>query len=655
MTMQSHEGLLAPSDVADLAGVSRAAVSNWRKRMKDFPVPVGGSASKPLFAATDIESWLAAHPEKRKAHASANSDARAWESRLWGVANLFRGHVSIHALGELFVRTAIELIEGRPSYAPRDIGQRSIDELRYALDDIPREELARAIDGLLERTSRALGKAAGENGFVGSRTSTLLASLAKDLDGGTLYDPACGVGVALLQSLDMGARPDHIVGHEINATAVDIARGRAELRGVNIDLRVADVLDHDPDPELRADLIIAEPPFGLRVDRQTTMLDPRLRYGIPPRSSGDSFWLQHVVAHLAPSGAGYVLTSPGMLFRGGAEAEIRRNLLLSGCVRAVVALPGRMLPHTSIALALWVLSEPASTSREDVLLIDATSIETPEDEVAGWLTERGSLAEVPHARVSIDELAAGNADLSPARWVLTDAIDDAQVVEAFEQANTQLHQAVAALAATLGRVRPPKVAGEPPIMTVAKLIEAGAVEVSAVRPQRVEVAPEYEDRQVSTSDVRSGNLPPVADLPSADTSGLLTQPDDVLVTTVHGIRAVVDEAGGHFPIGHGLFRIRVVDRANLDPHYLADVLAGGWNLRFAAGTAIQRIPVRDIEIPVPPLEDQRAIHAAINNARKAKQLANQASEAADSLTTAILNAVRHGTSLTSNTTEGTTR
>lgn len=61
-------------------------------------------------------------------------------------------------------------------------------------------------------------------------------------------------------------------------------------------------------------MIIAEPPFGLRVDRETTLLDPRLRFGIPPRSSGDSYWLQHVVAHLAPGGIGYILTSPGMLF-----------------------------------------------------------------------------------------------------------------------------------------------------------------------------------------------------------------------------------------------------------------------------------------------------------------------------------------------------
>lgn len=140
----------------------------------------------------------------------------------------------------------------------------------------------------------------------------------------------------------------------------------------------------------------------------------------------------------------------------------------------------------------------------------------------------------------------------------------------------------------------------------------------------------------------------------ADDHDVLTRPGDVLLTTVDRVRAVVDEEGGHFPVG-SISRIRIADRAKLDPHYLADVLAGEWNLRFASGTTIQRVPVREIEIPVPSLEDQRAIHNTISKAREAKQLARQASEAADSLTTVILNAVRHGVTLTSTTPEGPAR
>ncbi|MEW1962744.1 N-6 DNA methylase [Microbacterium sp. NPDC077644] len=652
MTTPTHEGLLSPSDIADLAGVSRAAVSNWRKRMSDFPQPTGGSASKPLFAASEIAEWLATHPEKRKPESPTDSPAKVWESRLWGVANLFRGHVDVHDFGELFLRTAVELINGRPSFASRNVSQRSLDELRNALESIPRADLPAAIDGLLERTSRALGKAGGETGFVGSRTSTLLASLAATIDGGTLYDPACGVGVALLQARDMGASPDRIVGHEINETAAEIALGRAALRGVDIEVRIADVLRNDPDPDLRADMVIAEPPYGLRVDPETTLLDPRLRFGIPPRSSGDSYWLQHVVAHLAPGGVGYVLTAPGTLFRGGAEAKIRRNLLLGGWVRAVVALTGKMLPQTSIAPVLWVLSESEPSARGSVLLVDASKVEAPETDVARWLADEASLIDVPHARVPVDELAAGNADLSPARWMLAEEVDSARLVEDFDRASDLLLQASTDLPATVRHLEPPHIPGEPPVLTVAALVEAGAIEIAPARPPR-QGDPEFEDRRVDATAVRTRNLVPVTPIATGE-HGALTQAGDVLLTTVDKVRAIVDDDGGHLPVG-SISRIRIVDHTKLDPNYLADVLAGDWNSRFAAGTAIQRIPVREIEIPIPPLAEQRAIHAIINKAREAKRLAKQASEAADSLATAILNAVRHGASLTSNTTEGTTR
>lgn len=649
MTTPTHEGLLAPSDIADLTGVSRAAVSNWRKRMNDFPRPNGGSASNPLFSASDIDVWLAAHPEKRKPDSSVDPKARAWESRLWGVANLFRGHVSIHTLGEIFVRTAVELIEGRPSHASADVSQRSIDQLRCALESVSREYLPEAIDGLLERTSRSFGKAAGETGFVGSRTSTLLASLAAVVDGGTLYDPACGIGVALLQSLNMGAAPDRVIGHEINSAAAEIAACRAALRGVDLELRTADVLDYDPDPDLRADMIIAEPTFGLRVDRHTTMLDPRLHFGIPPRSSGDSFWLQHVVAHLAPGGIGYVLTSPGVLFRGGAEARIRRSLLLGGWVRAVVALPGKMLPQTSIAPVLWVLGESDQAAPGKVLLIDASKVDAPEEKVAGWLADEAFLVDVPHTCVAIDELTAGNCDLSPARWVLADGIDSVQLVVDFLRASAQLSQASTDLPATVQHMEQPLITGEAPVLTVASLIDAGAIDVTSARPPR-QGDPEFDDRRVDATAVRTRELAPITVI-AADERGMLTQPGDVLLTTADKIRAVVDEEGGHFPVGN-ICRIRILDRTKLDPHYMADVLAGEWNLRFAAGTAIQRVPVREIEIPVPPLDEQRAIHETMINVNEAKQLARQSSEAADSLANALLNAVRYGVSLTIYTPEG---
>lgn len=653
MTTQPREGLLAPSDIADLAGVSRAAVSNWRKRMDDFPRPTAGTANKPLFAASEVESWLAAHPDRKRVESINSPVTKEWEAQLWGVANLFRGHTSIHAMSETFVQTAVDLIEERPSYAPHQIQRHSIDQLREVLSGVPRSELGDAIDGVLERTSRSLGRSAGENGFVGSRTSTLLASLASDLDGGTLYDPACGIGVALLQAVAMGASPERIVGDEIDMAAAEIARGRAMLRGINLDVRTADVLHSDPDPELRADVVIAEPPFGLRIDRMTTMIDPRLRFGIPPRSSGDAFWLQHVVAHLSDEGVGYVLTSPGLLFRRGAEAEIRRNLLLGGHVRAIVGLPGKMLPHTSIGPALWVLAKSRPTTGADVLLIDASSQETPESDVAAWLGDADALTKVPHVRMPIDELSAGDADLSPGRWMLPHTIDEVKLNRAFEQDRIDMRRACAALNDISHAVTASAMSVTPPTLTVAELVEAGAIEVASARPKREADAAEFEGRHVDAAAVRQRDLPTVAGLARIHARDI-TEPGDVLLTAMHDLQAVVDEEGGHVPVG-SIYRLRVVDRTKLDPHYLAEVLAGDWNLRLASGTTIPRIPVREIEVPVPPLEGQRAIHAALREVRRAEDLAAEAAKAAGSLAKTMLTAVRHGVILTNTTTEGSSR
>ncbi|HCJ48870.1 MAG TPA: hypothetical protein DHW40_06020 [Microbacterium sp.] len=656
MTTASNDGLLAPSDIADLAGVSRAAVSNWRKRMSDFPSPVAGTVNKPLFAATDIQAWMRANPDKVKSKSAASAREDAWETRLWGASNLLRGRLAVDGYGEIFVQIAVDVIEGVPSQ-PRDgLAPDEIRSIRSAIESIPRDQLPDAIDALLERTSRALGKSSGEVGFVGSRVSTLLASLAAETEhGGVLYDPACGVGVALLEAVKAGARPSRIVGDDINDAALRTATGRAKLRGVNFEGTLADVLANDPHPTLYADVIIAEPPFGVRIDAVTSMLDERLRFGIPPRNAADTFWIQHVVARLAPDGVGYVVTPHGPLFRSGAESEIRRNLLAADKVRAIVGLPGRMLPHTAIPLALWVLGDAPSDSRSagTVLLIDASAVDDAERRASGWLADESTLEGVPHGRFPVEVLVKGGLDLSPARWVAIDEVDGAAVVAEFYQAQQDLLTASDELAAAARRSAVPRLPTGSQVVTIAKLTEAGAVEVSPARPVKETGAVGLEERHVDAGMVRTGVLPYVKKL-SGDAAppGMMTEPGDILLTTIDKVRAVVDETGGLIPVG-GVTRLRV-DRNALDPHFVADVLTGDWNLRFSAGTAIRRIPVRSIEIPLLPLETQRRLHEAIAVVNRTRDLAAKASEAARTLTKTMLTAARHGIDLSVNN-EGLTR
>lgn len=650
MTIRPTKGLLAPSDVAELAGVSRAAVSNWRRRMRDFPQPTAGTASKPLFAAKDIADWLERHPEKSQAARRGPETVSAREANLWGVANELRGGLSVQDMAELYSVLAASVLSGSTVDAWERVPESVLNELRRAMEAIPKADLARVVDELLERTIRAQGRAAGEHGLVGSRASELLASLAASMEGGTLYDPACGIGVALLEAVEQGARPDRIVGHDINGQSIEIARARAQMHGVDVETYVGDVVLEDPDPGLRADVIIAEPPMGLAMAADVSQLDPRLVFGIPPRRRVDSFWSQHVVAHLANEGVGYVLSHPSFLTSRGPEAEIRENLLRKGWIKAVVALPGRMLPNTSVPLVLLVLQQ---TGVQDVLLIDGSESESPETEVAYWLGDKDSLASVPHAWVSVSDLLDNDGILTPQRWTTDVSVEEDQVRNEFEKAREALICSTQHLDAAVAEVRAATAASEPQILSIATLMEAGALDVAVARPAKAYDETELGPRTVDAAAVRRQELPNLDELAPVEDPAL-TQPGDVLVSTMNDIQSLVDDKGGSVPVG-SIHRLRIRDQNALDSGYLADVVAGDWNLRFATGAGIRRIPIRDIEVPLIPIEQQRSAHAAIAQARKIHEFANEVSEAADSMVETMLTALRHGVDLASTDHDATER
>lgn len=641
MTIPPLEGLLSPSDIADLAGVSRAAVSNWRKRMLDFPKPSRGTANKPLFATSDVKEWLRQHPDKDKSIGGNASIAREWDSALWGIANDLRGSMSVDHFGALVLETAASSLTRATPAGFEDVPEEVRERLRTIIESIPATELARGVDNLLERTSRAQGKSAGWLGFVGSRTSRLLASLASSMQGGTLYDPVCGVGVALLQAVELGARPDRIVGEDIHDRAIQITEARATLRGIEIETHVGDVILKDTDPSLKADVILAEPPISLPMSDGTALLDPRLQFGIPPLKNLDGFWPQHVVSHLAKGGVGYLITTPGFLFRKGADAEIRANLLRNGWVRAIVALPGRMLPYTSIPLALLVVEQ---TGGEDVLLVDGAECESPETQVSRWLTDESALNEVPHQYIQVKELIEDDSILSPSRWIEQAPISEADVQNSYSEVRADLVSAIEKLSTKDFEPGSPISRAQHHIRTVAELIDAGALEVVTAKPvstYRREAS--LKRRVIDAAAIRRQEIPPINGLEPIEDPAL-TLPGDVLVSTMNDIQAIVDENGGLIPAG-SIYRIRILDENAIDPYYLAEVVCGDWNMRFAAGSTIPRVPIRDIEVPVIPIADQKSAYAALANVRQAQELADRVSHASDSLAKTMLTALRQGIDL----------
>lgn len=690
----SSKVLLTPSQIADLAGVSRGAVTNWRKRPSSipFPEPVPGSEAKPLYDRSKVIAWLAAakpeiqirqdHGQAALTHAlnALRGSVPAFEATELALAlccarklsaegddsNWQRIRASepfhiVEALREGADRAAVQDVRWRDISAVADeIGRwararNAIDAISAVVrvvDAIAPEYLAEAADEVLRRVAAERGRAAGyglgEHGLVGSRISTLLSNLAAPAKG-LVYDPACGIGEALIEAWTKSAGKVQTVGHEINAQALGIARMRSALHGIDTKFALQDVLDHDPDPNLRADVVIAEPPFGLEWSRSQNIADPRWAFGVPPTNSSELAWIQHAIAHLKPGGTAYVVTSVGALFaRHRSAAAIRAELLRSGWIEAVVLLPPKMLPHTGIQLALWVLRQadhPSGTV--PVLLVDGSDAVTPETLAASWLTlGEGCVVDEapPYALVQTMDLLADDAQLDPRRWVQTPGSDPEDVADRFRNSQEALREALAAL---LDHAVVPVTQGPtatPRVLTVKELVELGVASIQNGRAKLDDLDNEDGVLLVKPSDVRDG-LPRLAETSNAEQAAPIDEPHDrtragdVLATTWNTVRAAVDEQGGRI-LGNGVYRLRVDDK-QCSPYFVAHCLSGSWNERFNKGATIQRVDLRDLEIPLLPLPEQERL---VNALREMKQLAQEAAtvaEAATATAAAILDAVRY--------------
>jgi N-6 DNA Methylase len=388
-------------------------------------------------------------------------------------------------------------------------------------------------------------------------------------------------------------------------------------------------------------VIIAEPPFGLRLDSFERLTDSRFRFGPPPRTS-DTAWLQHVIAHLAEDGRGYVLTPAGPLFREGEERIIRSELIWNGCVEAVVGLPGKMLPHTAIPLALWVLRRPAPVDAASrVLFIDAGGEENPEAHIAAWLQSASKRQEVPHANVSVTDILAADSILSPQRWTAQTDYDPRGVARAYWEGRAVIDVTIRELQNIFSSLPELGETGPSRVLTVDELIEQGVVELRRGRPadRYKDLPAQLQERIVTAADVRDGNLDGTG--PDSDLNELpeLTRPGDVLVTTWNVIRARVDETGFHIP-STGVYRLRILARDVLFDHYLAFALTGSWNAPFQAGSGIQRASIRDLEVPLVPMHDQRNIALASTTMQLLDEKAAVLARQADAVRNAQLDAVR---------------
>ncbi|MFG1668818.1 N-6 DNA methylase [Streptomyces sp. Y7] len=378
---------MTAAEISRIAGVTRATVSNWRRRHDDFPAPSAGTEASPLYNLSAVQAWLRA-----RGHTSAASPTEQLRTalRLLGpgsgvAARLFplvaaASRRTPEELAELAAlpddqliaraeKAAGELPATVPEAEPVHYGPDDAGAVRALLDCVREAGAQAALDVLAERELDE-GAASG----VYQTPEGLARLMARLLPAGAsrVLDPACGSGTLLAAAARQGAR--ELFGQDSlpvqgQRTAVRLLIAAPETETA---IRVGDSLRADAFPDLTVDAVLCNPPFADRDwGHDELAYDPRWAYGLPPRFESELAWVQHALAHLEPGGHAVMLLPPALAFRSSGR-RVRAELIRGGALRAVVSLPARAAYPLHIGLQIWVFQrpEPGGTDRATVLFVD---------------------------------------------------------------------------------------------------------------------------------------------------------------------------------------------------------------------------------------------------------------------------------------------
>lgn len=253
--------------------------------------------------------------------------------------------------------------------------------------DKAKDLLGRVYEYFLSGFASSEGKRGGEFFTPRSVVRTLVEMLEPYK--GRVYDPCCGSGGMFVQSEKFieehgGRRNDIAVyGQEINHTTWRLAKMNLAVQGIDADIRWNNEgsFHRDEFPDLKADFILANPPFNISDwGGERLAEDARWTFGLPPRGNANFGWLQHIIHHLAPRGtAGVVLANGSMSSQQSGEGEIRKAMIEADQVDCMVALPGQLFYSTQIPACLWILARDKSANghrdrRGEILFIDARKL-----------------------------------------------------------------------------------------------------------------------------------------------------------------------------------------------------------------------------------------------------------------------------------------
>ncbi len=243
--------------------------------------------------------------------------------------------------------------------------------------------LGRTYEYCLSKFAEAEGKLAGEF-FTPSCVVKTLVNVLQPYEG-RVYDPCCGSGGMFVQSAEFidnhagNINNISVYGQDSNPTTWKMAQMNLAIHGIEADLGQynADTFFSDCHPTLKADFVMANPPFNLSdwgADRLAD--DVRWKYGTPPNGNANFAWIQHIVHHLAPTGrAGIVLANGSLSSQSGGEGDIRRRLVEADLVDCIVAMPPQLFYTTQIPVSIWFFNK-AKKQKGKTLFIDARNLGT---------------------------------------------------------------------------------------------------------------------------------------------------------------------------------------------------------------------------------------------------------------------------------------
>jgi len=420
-------------------------------------------------AKLDADRAKGADPEDRDEYIAQNI---FWVPREARWSNL-KANAKQPAIGKVVDDAMLAIERDNPSLKgvlPKDYSHPRLDKQRLGqLIDLigniglgdkanrSKDILGRVYEYFLSQFASAEGKKGGQFYTPRCVVGVLVEMLAPYK--GRVYDPACGSGGMFVQSEKFveahgGKIGDiSIYGQESNHTTWRLAKMNLAIRGIdgNLGKEHADSFHRDLHPDLKADYVIANPPFN-DSDWRGDLLkdDKRWKFGTPPASNANFAWVQHFIHHLAPTGlAGFVLANGSMSSNQSGEGEIRKNIIEADLVDCMVAMPGQLFYSTQIPVCLWFIARNKSNGQfrkrtGQTLFIDARKLGTMIDRVHRELTEEDiqRIADTYHAwrgdksagnyedipgfckSATLDDIRHHNHILTPGRYVGAAEVED---------------------------------------------------------------------------------------------------------------------------------------------------------------------------------------------------------------------------------------